>query len=323
MKLYLPITVDLYNIYPLPIMNVQQHNIGRGALVTLTAAGQVVMPNKESLYVYTKKRDGTIVYAACTLSGNQIKIDYNEQMTAIAGTMTVELQMADGNGNSITTPIFQVNIQPSNIDYKKITSSDEFLALVDALKNVNSFQGQINELNEKIIPLEFNVPEGSDIDTEKYRKFGFYSGKGLVNAPTNAWFQWLTFPLNGNLKYPAQIGFWVDNHSGDVRMYTRALSDVSGTHVWKNWVEIATNEKFKIIESAEIAFNTSTTINYTLYSLPAPSGYKVVSREFIRLDDGAYNVLVSLLQNRDYIVHMGASERTVRGKVMALCIKTN
>lgn len=181
----------------------------------------------------------------------------------------------------------------------------------------------VGELNEKIIPLEFNVPEGSDIDTEKYRKFGFYSGKGLVNAPTNAWFQWLTFPLNGNLKYPAQIGFWVDNHSGDVRMYTRALSDVSGTHVWKNWVEIATNEKFKIIESAEIAFNTSTTINYTLYSLPAPSGYKVVSREFIRLDDGAYNVLVSLLQNRDYIVHMGASERTVRGKVMALCIKTN
>lgn len=151
MKLYLPITVDLYNIYPLSIMNVQQYNIGRGALVTLTAAGQVVVPNKESLYVYAKKKDGTIAYATCTLSGNQIKIDYDEQMTAIVGTMTVELQMVDENGNSITTPIFQVNIQPSNIDYKKVTSSDEFLALVDALNNVNSFQNQIDELNEKLV----------------------------------------------------------------------------------------------------------------------------------------------------------------------------
>lgn len=240
MKLYLPITVDLYNIYPLSIMNVQQYNIGRGALVTLTAAGQVVVPNKESLYVYAKKKDGTIAYATCTLSGNQIKIDYDEQMTAIVGTMTVELQMVDENGNSITTPIFQVNIQPSNVDYKKITSSDEFLALVDALKNVNGFQGQINELNEKLIPLNFNVAKGEDINDSKFCRFGFYSGHGLLNAPTAGWFQWLTFPLNGNIKYPAQLGFWIDNHTNNARMYTRAMSSATGSEVWSSWVEVIT-----------------------------------------------------------------------------------
>lgn len=240
MKLYLPITVDLYNIYPLSIMNVQQYNIGRGALVTLTAAGQVVVPNKESLYVYAKKKDGTIAYATCTLSGNQIKIDYDEQMTAIVGTMTVELQMVDENGNSITTPIFQVNIQPSNIDYKKVTSSDEFLALVDALNNVNSFQNQINELNEKLIPLNFNVDKGEDINDSKFCRFGFYSGQGLLNAPTAGWFQWLTFPLNGNIKYPAQLGFWIDNHTNNARMYTRAMSSATGSEVWSSWVEVIT-----------------------------------------------------------------------------------
>lgn len=98
----------------------------------------------------------------------------------------------------------------------------------------------VGELNEKLIPCEFAVPNGSDINDEKYRKFGFYSGQRLLNAPTNAWFQWLTFPLNNNPEYPVQLGFWVDNHSGDVRMYTRALTDVSGAHAWKNWVEIAT-----------------------------------------------------------------------------------
>ena len=97
-----------------------------------------------------------------------------------------------------------------------------------------------SELNEKLIPCEFAVSNGSDINDEKYRKFGFYSGQRLLNAPTNAWFQWLTFPLNNNPEYPVQLGFWVDNHSGDVRMYTRALTDVSDAHAWKNWVEIAT-----------------------------------------------------------------------------------
>ena len=144
MKLYFPVTVDLYNIYPLPIMNTQQYNIGRGALVTLTAAGQLVVPSAEQLYIYAKKKDGTLVYASCTLSGDQIKVDYDEQMTAVPGTMQMELQMIDGNGNSITTPIFLVNVQPSNIDYKAITSSDEFTALIDALtrvENVVNFSG--------------------------------------------------------------------------------------------------------------------------------------------------------------------------------------
>lgn len=140
MKLYLPITVDLYNTYPLAVMNAQQYNTGRGALVTLTAGGSVIVPDAETLYIYAKKSDGTVVYANCSLIGNQIQVDYDEQMLAIAEKLQMELQMVDGDGNSVTTPIYMVNVQPSNIDYKKITSSDEFLALTQALADVEELK---------------------------------------------------------------------------------------------------------------------------------------------------------------------------------------
>ena len=140
MKLYLPITVDLYNIYPLRVLNLQQNNVGRGALITLTAAGAVIVPDSESLYVYAQKPDGTVVYNTCTLKDNQIQVDFDEQMTVESGILQVELQMVDTSGNSITTPIFQVNVQKSNIDYKKITSQDSFQALVTTLAEVQELK---------------------------------------------------------------------------------------------------------------------------------------------------------------------------------------
>lgn len=140
MKLYLPITVDLYNIYPLRVLNLQQNNVGRGALITLTAAGAVIVPNSEALYVYAKKSDGTVVYNTCALKDNQIQVDFDEQMTVESGILQVELQMVDSSGNSITTPIFQVNVQKSNIDYQKITSQDSFQALVTTLAEVQELK---------------------------------------------------------------------------------------------------------------------------------------------------------------------------------------
>lgn len=140
MKLYLPITVDLYNIYPLRVLNLQQNNVGRGALITLTAAGAVIVPDSESLYVYAQKQDGTVVYNTCTLKDNQIQVDFDEQMTVVPGILQVELQMVDTTGNSITTPIFQVNVQNSNIDYERIVSNDSFQALKDALISVENLK---------------------------------------------------------------------------------------------------------------------------------------------------------------------------------------
>ena len=143
MKLYYPITVDLYQPYPLPIMEAQQNNIGRGALVTLTAQGAVITPTGESIQLYAKKPDGTISYLACTLTGSQIECDFTNQMLALPGMVRVELQMIGGESGAeteITTPIFCVKVNPSNVDDSAIESQDEFPALVDALAEVEDLK---------------------------------------------------------------------------------------------------------------------------------------------------------------------------------------
>ena len=140
MKLYYPITVDFYKLRPLPIMPAQEANIGRGALVTLTANSVAVVPEDETVNIYVKKPDGTKVYADCTVSGNQIQVDFSQQMLLIPGMLEVELQMIDAEGNNITTPIFLIQNQRSNIDYAGITSSDEFTALVTALAEVEELK---------------------------------------------------------------------------------------------------------------------------------------------------------------------------------------
>lgn len=128
MKIYYPLTIDLYNPYPLPVMSAQQNNIGRGALVTLTAAGAVIEPDNESVQIYIRKPDGTKVYASCSLDGGRIRVDFTNQMLAVSGKAQAELEMTGGE-DRITTPIFIINVQKSNIDDEAIESSNEFSVL--------------------------------------------------------------------------------------------------------------------------------------------------------------------------------------------------
>ena len=99
MKLYKQIEVDLYNLYPLKKMNTQQNNVGRGALVTLTAAGMVIAPTEETVTLWAKKPDGKVSYLPCKVVGGQIKADFTNQMLAIVGSVQVELQLVNGEDN--------------------------------------------------------------------------------------------------------------------------------------------------------------------------------------------------------------------------------
>ena len=139
MKLYYPIEVDLFRPYPLPIMDAQQNNIGRGAQVTLKANGAIIQPTNEGLTFWAKKPDGTVSYLAATLSGSNVQLDFTNQMLALPGMVQVEIRMTAGDGadkTDISTPIFNVRVNPSNIDDTAPESTNEFTALVTALSEV-------------------------------------------------------------------------------------------------------------------------------------------------------------------------------------------
>lgn len=144
MRLYYPIEVDLFRPYPLPIMEAQQNNIGRGAQVTLKANGAIIQPTNEGLTFWAKKPDGTVSYLAATLSGTNVQLDFTNQMLAVPGMVQVEIRMTSGDGASMTdisTPIFSVRVNPSNISDGPVESSNEFTALLKSL-------GEIEELKK-------------------------------------------------------------------------------------------------------------------------------------------------------------------------------
>lgn len=143
MKLYYPIEVDLFRPYPLPIMDAQQNNIGRGAQVTLKANGAIIQPTNEGLTFWAKKPDGTVSYLAATLSGTTVQLDFTNQMLALPGMVQVEIRMTSGDGadkTDISTPIFDVRVNPSNIDDAAVESTNEFTALVTALAEVEELK---------------------------------------------------------------------------------------------------------------------------------------------------------------------------------------
>ena len=147
MKLYYPITVDLYNLYPLKKMDAQQGNVGRGALVTLTAAGLVIAPTNETVTLWAKKPDGKVSYLPCTVVDGQIKADFTNQMLAVSGSVQVELQMVEGE-NNISTPIFTVEVHPSNIDDDAVESQNEFTGLQEAVSAMNTALQEVDELKK-------------------------------------------------------------------------------------------------------------------------------------------------------------------------------
>ena len=138
---YTNITISLYDPYPIKVLNIKQYDTGRGAMVTLTGlGGDVITPTGNGLYVYAKKRDGNIIYNTVTLVGSQVQIDFDEQMTVLSGLLQVEIQMIDPEGKTISTPIFAVNVMPSNINTLQIESTSEFGALTDALAEVENLK---------------------------------------------------------------------------------------------------------------------------------------------------------------------------------------
>lgn len=232
MKLYYPITVDLYKPYPLPLVEAQQNNIGRGVLVTLTAQGAVITPTGESIQLYAKKPDGKISYLPCTLTGSQVECDFTNQMLALPGTVEVELQMiggAPGTETEITTPIFVVKVNPSNVDDSAIESQDEFPALVTALAEVaelkaNGLKGDPGEaatiqIGDVTASDPGSNPQITNSGTEQNAILNFVLPRGQ-QGPQGIPGEGVTFGAYSSFPNPGQANvLYVDNTVNPARAY--------------------------------------------------------------------------------------------------------
>lgn len=144
MQIITPINIDLINVSPLPIINLKQGDTGRGILVTITANGNVCEFTTETVNIYIKKPDGTLIYNACTIQDGKIKAMFTNQALAAPGKIPVELEVIS-ESDRLSTPIAIANILPSNIDSDAIESSNEFTALTQALQQVTESTTAANQ----------------------------------------------------------------------------------------------------------------------------------------------------------------------------------
>ena len=144
MKIYEKITVDITNPYPLPKMQAQQGNIGRGAKIKLVHNGALIELDKEVVNLYARLPESTeAVYLSTTVANGVITADFTNVMLSKPGAVQVEIQIIENDvegGSQITTPIFVVEVNPSNINTGEIIASSEFNALVEALAEVQEYK---------------------------------------------------------------------------------------------------------------------------------------------------------------------------------------
>ena len=101
-----------------------------------------------------KKDDGTIVFNDCTVLGDgNIKIDITDQMTVCSGTHECEVALFEGNSDKVLhTMDFILNVKSAVFSDDEVTSSNEFLALENALLTVEKIdlkritESQIDDL---------------------------------------------------------------------------------------------------------------------------------------------------------------------------------
>lgn len=83
---------------------------------------------------------------------------------------------------------------------------------------------------------DLSLSSGEDINDKKYSRFGFYSGSNLANAPTTGWFNFLTFPLNGNPDFPIQIGYSIESALSLPACWIRSKGGTDKS--WVSWKEV-------------------------------------------------------------------------------------
>ena len=230
MKLFEPIVVDLYKPFPLKKVDMQQNNIGRGVIVTLTAGSTIVDPSDEDVKLWAERPDGNISYLACTVQADgTIRAPFSSQMLSVPGEVVVSLEMISGE-DDITTPIFKVGVGRNIADHAAAESQNEFSALQESISAVNAALAEVKELKEKgLSKVTFSAyvdfPEVGNaemlyVDTSDTEKLMMYRWNGAEYAPAGV-----------DVVDPALatvLGF-----AADAKLTGDALSELNKNFEWK------------------------------------------------------------------------------------------
>lgn len=138
----------------------------REIIVNITYDGKpYIVDNTVVPRIKCKKSDGKYIINDCTvLDDGSVKIDITEQMTTAEGQCNCELALFDSTNDKILhTMNFIINVKEAVFADDEVTSSDEFIALSNALLKADELKNLVDEVtNEEAIRVQNEIERQSN-----------------------------------------------------------------------------------------------------------------------------------------------------------------
>ena len=181
------ISLDIYNNSIICVNAKQYDTNARSVEVTCTENGKkiVLVQNEVRAYIRCQKPDGYYIYNDATvLENGNIQIELTQQMLAEAGKCKVDVMLLDADGeininkdnelvllNSsvLTTMYFYINVLSSTVNHSDIESSNEYNALLHAMRRNVALEKELQENENGIIDEKGKVIQDGRVQAEEKR----------------------------------------------------------------------------------------------------------------------------------------------------------
>lgn len=171
--------------------------------------------------LYIEKPDGTKIYNSCTISGNNVTYKPTTQSFAAVGINKGQLQIVEPNGTAVSFVMF-IDVSENIIDSSAIESQDEFTALEDALREVESWE-------PNAFLYKGRLTAGTDLNNfMEQGRWHFGTGDNVVNAPEGVTWGLLEILRNGNTG-----GIVMQRITANNKIYLRQTTNTGST--WTAW----------------------------------------------------------------------------------------
>lgn len=155
---YYEIDLDIWKQSPLKKIITKQFDIGRKIRIKLFSNKFIYNISDSEIVFYMKKGNENIVFNKCNvIDKNIIEIEITSAMVENSGSYNIEIHILS---DSISTFRFELIVVETIMDVNAVTSTSEYLALVNAYKEYNELRIKLQNLNENVDAIVANVTNG-------------------------------------------------------------------------------------------------------------------------------------------------------------------
>lgn len=144
------------------VLKAKQSDTGRKVHISLRAGGTPYTIAENCYAVFTAtKPDGSILYNACTIEGNEIIYEFTAQTCSVIGRSRCEIKLYGLDDKLITSPRFALLIDGTLYSDGSVESTDEFSALTQMVSDTLEAQAATREATKNATEATENANEAT------------------------------------------------------------------------------------------------------------------------------------------------------------------